>query len=268
MQEVLAHSRKVIIFLFFITLSVCLITFQLRILDNVILLVFSPLQKVMISAIDKVQDKMYRLYTFAYLLDDYESLRAENIELKTRILTLNESQAQVDRLQQLLLLQDIIPYRTVAAKVIGKSPVESYSSLIIDQGRRRGIRKFQGVINSSGIIGRIIYTSAFSSKVQVIVDSDCSIAALNQRTRDNGLVRGCGYREQLLKMDFVYYRAQFQVGDLIITSGLDQVFPKGLPIGTVYRIEERNDGLFYQSIEIIPVVDLSRIEEVLVVLHN
>ncbi|MBN2384112.1 rod shape-determining protein MreC [bacterium] len=267
MHDLLQYSKPIFIFLFFMVLSLCLLTFQLRVLDNAILMLFTPIQKVLISVFDDLKDVLQRGSMLLYIRDEYERITKENIALKTKINELTEAQKQVVRLEEILNLQQNLPYQTIAAKVIGKSPITPQGTLIIDKGSNHGIRKYQGVINSAGVVGRIIETLNYSAKVQVITDQNCSIAALDQKSRDNGLVRGYSYINPLLKMDFVYQRAQIATGDLIITSGLDQVFPKGLLIGTVKNIDIEKGDLFYKTIEIEPAVDLSRIEEVLVVVQ-
>jgi len=259
--------RLLSILLFFVTLSICLITFQLRVLDKVVLFTFSPIEKTIVYGVDQARDFLYRYHILLVIRDEYTRLRKENLLLKSKLIDLEEMKNRLQRLEALLAFSEEIPYQTISARVIGKSPISSNSTLLIDKGSVDGIRQYQGVIDHVGVIGRIIGVSNNSAKVQMIVDKNCSVAVLNQRTRDNGLIRGLGFTTSFLQMDFVYYRSHVEIGDVIITSGLDDVFPKGLLIGSVKRYDKTGSGLFYKRIEIEPAAQFNRVEEVLIVLQ-
>lgn len=260
------HRYKVIsLFLFFLTLSICLITFQIRIFDHIVLFIFSPVEKTVVRTVDSVRDYFFRYAVLFYLEEEYEQVRRENILLRQKLVEFEEVMQELQRVYRLLGMRSQLAYDTISARVIGKSPITPNSTLIIDKGELDGINKFQGVINSEGVVGRIIGVSRNSAKVQMIIDKNSAVGAMNQRTRDDGIVRGLGFNLSRLHMDFVFYRADFRLGDLIITSGTDTLFPKGLVIGKVTKLIKNKGELFYQVLEIEPSVDFNRIEETLVI---
>ncbi|MFC1853989.1 rod shape-determining protein MreC [candidate division CSSED10-310 bacterium] len=266
MYEFLLRYRVFTRLFFFVILSVCLITTQLRILDNVILFFFSPVEKALIYFSDGLDSFFHRYYMLLMIEGEYRKLRQQNEELKGKLITIEEKTIKLEHLEELLNFTQTIPFQTMAARVIGKSPISPNSTLIIDKGATDGMKKFQGVINHLGVIGRIIGVSNNAAFVQMVNDKNCSMAAINQRTRDHGLIRGLGFNFSELQMSFVYYRAQLQLGDTIITSGLDNVFPKGLLIGTVTELEKSKNDLFYEKVSIKPANNFNTIEEVLVVI--
>jgi rod shape-determining protein MreC len=118
------------------------------------------------------------------------------------------------------------------------------------------------VLAPGGVVGRITLPSARASLVQLLVDRNAAAGALVERTRVQGIVVGVG--DGTLRMDFVAATGDVVAGDVVVTSGIDGLYPKGFAIGTVERVE-RGDGL-YHVISVRPAVDVSRLEEVLVVL--
>jgi rod shape-determining protein MreC len=115
------------------------------------------------------------------------------------------------------------------------------------------------VVTHRGVVGRITEVSSYTSKVLLITDMNSSVDALIQRTRARGVVEGRG--SSLCELRYVAGSDDVSVGDLVVTSGLCGIFPKGLPIGTVKDVEKDSFGLF-QQIELVPSVELNKLEEV------
>jgi rod shape-determining protein MreC len=167
------------------------------------------------------------------------------------------------RLRELLDFQKTITNRVIAAEVIGKDPSPWFKTIIIDKGQGDGVKKGMAVVIPDGVVGQVINASSHYSKVLLITAHNSSADALVQRTRARGIVQGgatgrCAFKYVLRKHDV-------QVGDRVITSGLDDVFPKGLSIGQVARVSKPDAGIF-QAVTVIPYVDFEKLEEVLVVL--
>jgi rod shape-determining protein MreC len=201
----------------------------------------------------------------------YGSLRSverENAELKRQLeavqIELQEHRALADRargLQQLLDLRDRSKLKTMAAEIIGASASPDFQTLTLDKGTNYGVRTDMAVIASDGIVGRIVVPSARAAKVQLLIDRNAAAGALIERSRAQGVAKGMG--ESRLQLEFVSEAADVAVGDLVVTSGIEGIFPKGFTIGRVDVVEKT--GPAYKRITVKPAVDFSKLEEVLVV---
>ncbi|MCX5707276.1 MAG: rod shape-determining protein MreC [Candidatus Omnitrophica bacterium] len=192
-----------------------------------------------------------------------EKLEKEIDFLRNRVNTLNEFYLENNRLKNILSLKQKSPLRVITARVITRSTENWSSSLIIDKGSYNGIRQGMTVMTYLGLAGRIIDTTDSTSKVILINDPALGISALVQRSRQEGLV--CGTLGANLMMKYLPEEADIKPQDIIITSGLNQTFPKGLLIGRVIETGKEFSGLSRYAI-IKPAVNLANIEEVLVVI--
>ena len=205
--------------------------------------------------------------------NNYVSLRdfnVENEQLKRQLagaqLALQEQRALADRsrsLERLLDLRDRSNLKTVPAEVIAAGASPDFRTLTIDKGQREGVRRDMAVIASSGVVGRIVVPSIRAAKVQLLIDRNAAAGALVERSRAQGVVVGVG-DDRRLQMEYVSELADVVVGDVVVTSGIDGIFPKGYVIGRVYTIEKSAAG--YKRIIVRPAVDFGGLEEVLVVL--
>jgi len=189
------------------------------------------------------------------LRQEIRALRAQNAELR-------ELASASERLAALLEFREHQYPQTVVAKVIGRDTTNWYRAVVLDKGTRDGVREEMGVIAPTGVVGRVVKTTASSSMVLLLTDPSNAITALIQRTRDEGIVEGTA--QGLARIKYVPLLSTVRVGDRVVTSGLTGGFPKGLPIGAITRIDKAEGDLF-QSAEIAPEVDFSRLEEVLVI---
>jgi len=202
----------------------------------------------------------------------YGSLRSverENAELKQQLesvqVELQEQRALADRargLQQLLDLRDRSKLKTMAAEIIASSASPDFQTLTLDKGRNYGLRTDMAVIANDGVVGRIVVPSGRAAKVQLLIDRNAAAGALVERSRAQGVAKGTG--DGRLLLEFVSETADVAVGDLVVTSGIEGIFPKGFTIGRVDVVEKT--GPAYKRITVKPAVDFSRLEEVLVVL--
>jgi rod shape-determining protein MreC len=165
-------------------------------------------------------------------------------------------------LQQLLDLRSGLEVKTTGASVIGAGASAEFRTVTLDKGTSEGLRPDMAVISPSGVVGRVIMPTARASKLQLLIDRNAAAGALVERSRAQGVVVGTG--TELLRMDYVSGTADLKVGDRIITSGIDGIYPKGFVIGQIESIE-RGAGEF-SGITVRPAVDFSGLESVLVVL--
>lgn len=189
-------------------------------------------------------------------------LDAENRRLKAELRQVAEVRLQNTRLRELLALVDEVDRPAMPAQVIGEDASNWARTIVIDKGSRAGLSDGLPVVAAEGVVGRIIKTAPNSSRVLLITDASSAVAALVQRTRARGVARGLGVK---LSLDYSLRNADIQVEDLLITSGMGGVFPKGLTLGRIAGVERDEFGLF-QRVEVTPAADFSRLEEVMVLL--
>jgi len=144
----------------------------------------------------------------------------------------------------------------------GGAASPEFRTITIDKGTDDGLRTDMAVIAPAGVVGRVVMPSGRAAKVQLLVDRNAAAGALVERSRAQGVVKGVG--EMRLELEFVSEAADVAVGDLVVTSGIEGIFPKGFTIGRVDTVEK--SGPAYKRITVMPAVDFSALEEVLVVL--
>ena len=206
------------------------------------------------------------------LREDYDTLtgfRAENQRLRTRIHNLEveihklrEAQATNERLKQLLEFRAELPAQAITASIIAHSPTSWFRSCLLDKGSTHGVRKGMAVLTPLGVVGQVVSVTPRTAKVLLVNDPNSGTDVLVQRTRARGIVSGSLENGTVLK--YVKRSEDIQDGDRLITSGTDGVFPKGMMVGTVIKVVKQHVGLF-QFVEVLPAIQPSRIEEVLVV---
>jgi rod shape-determining protein MreC len=188
-------------------------------------------------------------------------LRAENERLRVEALRVHETDRENERLRRLLALRDRLPLRTLAGEVIGREGGGWARAVIVNRGRGDGVESQTPVIVVDGLVGRVVRVRPGASVVQLLNDPSSSVGALVHRTRAVGLVEGApagGMRFKFMARE----GAGIVPGDLIVTSGHGNVFPKGLPVGRVMAIEDRGSALFHYAI-LAPMADFARLEDVL-----
>lgn len=197
-------------------------------------------------------------------------IRNENELLKEKIqsMTLESNRVlsvlrQANQWQSLLGLRSQLPFQTKTAGIIGRSPSFLSFTLMIDRGAEDGVRKDDPVINTDGVVGRVISVFPKTAEVHVILDSDAAAGSLLSRTQLQGVINGTG--TSFLRLNYVLNQEDVQVGDKVATSGLDNVYPKDLTIGRVVRV--RQGETVFKEIDVLPTVDFTRLESVLVLVH-
>jgi rod shape-determining protein MreC len=199
---------------------------------------------------------------------DLRGLRDENERLRGALgqarIALQQERALAQRsrnLEQLLDLRSRIALDTTAADVIAAGATPEFRTITIGKGTQAGLRPDMAVISPAGVVGRVIVPSARAAKVQLLIDRNAAAGALIERSRAQGVAVGTG---DSVRLEYVSGSADIQVGDTVITSGIDGIYPKGFVIGRVDHVER--SGGAYAGIAVRPAVDFSSLEEVLVVL--
>lgn len=199
------------------------------------------------------------------------SVAQENDNLKKKLSLAVEKNSQYNevelsnqRLRDLLNFKEATTSKILAAEVISVDPSSWFKAVIIDKGSLDGVVIGLPVVIRQGIAGQVVDVSSRYSKIMLIIDRNSSVDALVQRTRARGIIRGEATGQCLFK--YVLRKDDVRVGDKIVASGLDGVFPKGLPVGDVKEVVRRNSGLF-QEVRVVPYIDFEKLEEVLVILN-
>ncbi|HEX9443864.1 MAG TPA: rod shape-determining protein MreC [Candidatus Binatia bacterium] len=205
------------------------------------------------------------------VFSNYAALRgvgAENERLKARVRDLEaersrllEEESTNRRLRELMDFRSEWAPKAKVASVIGSSASAWFQTMILDKGKADGVEKGMAVISTLGVVGQVVSVTSRNAKVLLITDSHSGVDAMVQRSRARGIVTGSIETGPIMK--YVKRSDDLQEGDRLVTSGLDGVFPKGLAVGAVSKVNKKNFGLF-QYVEVNLAVDPRRIEEVLV----
>lgn len=204
--------------------------------------------------------------------DDYINLvdvQEENGRLHHRIAILEKENNQfrekvilAERLKSFLEYKEHSQVTTTVAAVIGRQPSQWFDTMMINKGSLDGIQNDMGVITPQGIVGKIIDTQPRYAQVLLISDRNSAIGAIVQRTRDEGVIQGID--SNALQLKYLPHDSQVSIGDLLVTSGMEGSFTKGLIIGHVENIE-KGDGEMFLKIRTTVAVDVRKIEEVMII---
>ncbi len=183
------------------------------------------------------------------------SLQSENSRLR-------EKEVMVDRLKMLLTYKEHSKVDTIVAGVIGRKPSQWFDTIMINKGHSDGIQIDMGVLSPQGIVGKIIDTGPHYAQVLLISDRNSAIGTMVQRTRDEGIAQGIDLNT--LQLKYLPHDSKVSIGDVLVTSGMEGSFPKGLKIGQVKDIELR-EGEMFLKIKTTIGADIKKIEEVMVI---
>ncbi len=230
---------------------------------NVITTFTGPFQEIVSKAIRFSRDIWYQYFFLVSVGQTNERLEAamgECVASQNRCVELALSNS---RLRSLLNFRQQQPDRLVAAEVIGKDPSAWYKSVVIDKGLSDGVSAGRPVLMAEGVVGMVTQAANHYATVLLVIDQNSAVDALIQSNRARGVVKGLS--ADTCRLLYVLRKHEVMEGDLVISSGLDGVFPKGLRIGSVMGVEKTNTGVF-QAIQLRPFVNFEKLEEVMVLL--
>jgi len=225
----------------------------------------APMEGLINTIASNIGGVWHRYIFLVNLGEANRGLVRENALLSQKINDYSEIYLECLRLRKLVGLKGKTNYPTVAARVVGRKQSPLFETILIDKGSSHGISIDMPVLTAYGLLGRITEVSWNVSRVLLLVDYNSNIDALIQRSRAHGILQGSG--EKGCRLKFVQRTEDVKVGDVIVTSGLAGVFPKGLLLGTVKSVEKKETGLF-QEIWVSPADYVNRIEEVMVILKE
>jgi rod shape-determining protein MreC len=235
-----------------------------RLLQVLVLGTFAEAERLLAGAAALAAAAWHRYVALRQVGEENEALRRQIAELEVQLQAERAVAREAARLQRLLDLKSSIGLPTLAARVIAGNPTPGFHTITIDRGARDGVRRDLAVIGPNGVIGRTVgEPAARAAQVQLIVAREAAAGALVERSQAGGVVMGGG-GDPPLTLEYVTNLADVREGDLVVTSGLDGIYPRGLPIGRVTSAA-RGPAL-YQIIKVRPLVDFSSLDHVLVVL--
>jgi rod shape-determining protein MreC len=228
-----------------------------------ILGVLGPVQVALARAGDSLA-RIWRLYAeIGQLRVENRRLR-ENVERLSEDITRLREQAQAtQRLERLLAFREQIPGRAIGARVIGRDSSQWFSVITVDRGSRDGVRRNAPVVSGDGLVGRVLTVTPTTAQVLLIADTRSAIGVVLQQSREAAVVEGTGTGELRLKYDS--RSREIARGELLVTSGLAGVFPRGLPVGSIAAVV-REQGAVYQEATVRPAANLNHLEEVLILI--
>jgi len=213
------------------------------------------------AGVSRGANYLWRNYVWLY------GARQENLQLKEalqqlslRERALTQAQEENTRLRRLLDMRIALPYRGIAAHVVGRAPNYLSNLLYVDRGSSSGIVVDSPALSGDGVVGRVILTSPHNSQIQLITNADASIGVMVERTRSPGVLRGSG--NDLLSLNYISNTEPIEAGDVVVSSGLDGIYPKGLSVGRI--VESYKGKTVFRVIQVAPHADMMRIEEVLI----
>lgn len=267
-MNIFSPRRPLLVFAVALGVQLLLLAFQIRREHNIRLIrvwtveAFTPVESAGTASLDWIGG-VWKGYIGLYDAQrQNRRLQAEVDRLHLQVDQLSGQAAEAARLASLLgYRQAHKQMRLLPARVISASPALATRLIYIDRGAHDGVRANMAVITPEGVVGKILEVYPESSQVLLVTDRQSGVGALLSPTRTEGVVRGTGGPR--LQMDFVQKDEKVSPGELVLTSGLDQVFPKDLPVGTVLSTRP---GSPFQQIELRPAARLDRLEDVLVVL--
>jgi len=223
----------------------------------------APIEKVARIAVDGVWGVWDGYVALINVRAENVRLHAVNDALHIENNRMAEAGREAERLRALVDLAESGLGKTLAARVIGRDPSRSQQTLTIDKGQTHGIAVNDPVIAPEGVVGRVVALGRFSSVVQLLTDAQSAIGVLVDRSRVQAVFKGTGNSE--IELDYIDNDNEIEMGDALLTSGLDGLYPKGIPVGTATFVGPRQ-GLF-RVVRARPLVDVGRLEEVLVIVE-
>lgn len=223
-----------------------------------------PFEKVVDVSVESVENVWTGYIGLVHIHRDNERLLSENGQLKMQLSQNSEDSLELARLRQLMDLRATPIGKTTVARVIGKDPSQGGQNMTIDKGSKSGLGRDTTIITRDGVVGRVISSSNYFSLVQLIIDSQSAVGFIVRSSRRLGILKGTGGSE--LEMEYIDDDNDIKQGDELITSGQDQIYPKGLPIGVVQSVGPRQGN--FKVVRIRPSVNFGHLEEVLCMMDH
>ena len=268
MKNFFAKNNTLIIFTILVIITIFIMTIDyhgksyLNWLESIGLRLFSPINRGITLVADNTKYYLKAIAEFKRVEEENKELR-EKFEITYQENTiLKEKLIAYDRLKKLLELKETFSYEMIPSLVIGREPGNWFNSIIIDKGTIDGVEKNMAVATHRGLVGRVLSANSRTAKILLILDQRSAVGGMTQRSRDIGVVKGS--ESNYCYIEYLSNDADVKINDVVITSGLGSIFPKGIIIGKIVGIKKESHDLF-QKVILRPEVDFTKLEEVFVV---
>lgn len=230
--------------------------------DRLAISLSAPAQSVIKGTLEISWDTIQSYLLLLHTQRVNQDLLIENQKLMNEVASFQEVEKENQRLKQIVDFNQAIEGKRFVARVIAQDVSPEFRTIRLNKGSDKGISQGMAVISIDGIVGRVIRTGPGFSDVLTLLDSSSAIDGLLQRNRVRGIVEGRG--NQILSLKYLRRTDDVQENDIILSSGVGGLFPKGLAIGKVVSVKKKNYGIT-QEVEIMPSVDLNKLEEVTII---
>jgi len=221
-----------------------------------------------------IKKTLWSFFHFYSLKKENEQLKEKIISFKNKSYDLQNLNIENQRLRKLLEFKENLDFKSITAKVIGSDFSNWYNSIIINKGKSDGIESDQAVFSPTGIVGKVISTSKKTAKIMLLTNRNSKVGGRVHRTRELGIL--IGINKNYCILNFLPRNAEVQKGDLVVTPGFGNIFPEGFILGVVAKVysidskeseanEYAKDFGLYKQAKVIPTVDFSSLEEVLII---
>jgi rod shape-determining protein MreC len=224
----------------------------------------APFQELVTRGVKAAREVWEDYFFLVSVSQENRGLKQRLAEARQRNIQLHEFELENMRLRDLLGFKRSLPHPAISAQIIGKDPSAWFKSVILDKGLADGLQRGLPAVTALGVVGQIVEISGHQSRLMLIIDRNSAADALVQRSRVRGIVKGTSSNECYL--DYVMREEDVRVGDEVVSSGFDGVYPKGLLVGTVTAVGFHGSD-FFKDIQITPAVDFDKLEEVMVILN-
>jgi rod shape-determining protein MreC len=233
--------------------------------SSLVLDVAVPVQKMVALPLDLARETWDDYLALVGVREENEGLRGALARAREENLQLREALVASGRLQRIAEMRDEFEIPMLPAELVGIDVSAWFRSALVDRGRSHGVRAGMPVISDAGLVGLVTATANSAAKVMLLIDRQAAIDGVVQRSRARGIVQGA--RHDGLTFQFTAREGDVEVGDVIVTSGLGGVYPKGLRVGEVTQVSPP-DAMMLQTAEVRPAVDFGRLEQVFVMLRR
>ena len=230
-----------------------------------ILDIAAPVQKMIALPFDLTQNAWRHYVLLLAASDTHAALRTRLVVLEEENLQLREALIASGRLARIAEIRADFEIPMLPSELVGVDPSPWFRSVLIDRGRDHGVHSGMPVISEHGLVGLVTATSARAGKAMLVLDRQSAVDGIIQRSRLRGIVRGLGISE--MDFEFVVRGSDVRIGDVVISSGLGGVYPKGIRIAEVVSVSDPGSALM-QTAKLVPAVDFGRLEQVFVMLRR
>jgi len=240
-----------------------------RLFEGVTVGLFSEVQRGVAGAVGGVSGFWNGYIGLRSVQAENDALREDVAALRFEVQRERALAQRVRGMEELLGFRQALAQTTVSARVIAGDPTPYFRTVMIDRGTGDGVRRDAAVVSPSGVVGRVVGDPGpRAAKVQLLIDRNAAAGALIERTRAAGVVMGEARQLGVLRMEYVSNLLDVEVGDAVVASGMDGIYPAGFPIGEVEVVRQGPGSSLYKTILVRPSVQFSDLEDVLVIVRE